>query len=301
VILAIASKNNPADVDEVFATNDHIALRPEDFSIVRVGWNAKSQSLREIAAHLNIALEHIVFVDDNPAECDEVAHALPAVTVVALPAQPEHFVQTLLEPGYFDGLSVSTEDLRRAELYQQRDQAEELRAQSESIEDFYRRLDMEVAFRPVHDGSLARAAQLTQKTNQFNVTTIRYSEADVLKRQADLSWLVRTVQVRDRFGDNGIVGVMMAHAAGDALEIDTLLLSCRVIGRTVETASSPTCARRRPGAAPAIAGRIITTAKNAPVQDLYERHGFDRDRGQGSGETFWRLELDRAPSGTPSG
>src|SRR5262249_24022983 len=97
VILDIASKNNPGDVDEVFATNGNMVLRPEDFSVVRGGWNAKSHSLREIAAHLNIALEHVVFVDDNPVECDEVAHALPAVTVVALPAQPEQFVRTLLE------------------------------------------------------------------------------------------------------------------------------------------------------------------------------------------------------------
>src|SRR5262249_7416646 len=155
----------------------------------------------EIAAHLNIALEHVVFVDDNPVECDEVAHALPAVTVVALPAQPEQFVRTLLEPGYFDGLSASREDLRRAELYQQRDEAEALRTQSESLEDFYRRLEMEVPFAPVREASVARAAQLTQKTNQFNVTTLRYTEPELLERRADPTWLVTTVQVRDRFGD----------------------------------------------------------------------------------------------------
>jgi FkbH-like protein len=292
VILAVASKNNPADVDEVFATHPHMVLRREDFSILQVGWNPKSQSLAEIAAHLNIALDHIVFMDDNPAEGDEVAHALPGVTVVTLPPRPEAFARTLLEPGYFDSLSVSSEDLRRTELYEQRDQAEDLRAHSASIEDFYRRLDMEVTFTPVHDVSLARAAQLTQKTNQFNVRTIRYTEADLLERRADPAWLVTTVQVRDRFGDNGIVGFMMARAVGDELEIDTLLLSCRVIGRTVETAMlahlSEEAALR---GLPRLRGRIITTAKNAPVQDLYERHGFHLESGQGSGETSWRLEL----------
>ena len=292
VILAIASKNNPADVDEVFATNDHIVLRPEDFSIVRVGWNAKSQSLREIATHLNIALDHMVFVDDNPAECDEVAHALPAVTVVALPAQPEHFVQTLLEPGYFDALSVSTEDLRRAELYQQRDQAEELRAQSESIEDFYRRLEMEVVFAPVRETSLARAAQLTQKTNQFNVTTVRYTEAELLERQADPASLVTTIQVRDRFGDNGIVGFMMARLAGSEMEIDTLLLSCRVIGRTVETAMlAHVCEHAARRGAQRVRGRIVPTSKNAPAQDLYDRHSFQRKPGDPGGATDWELDL----------
>jgi len=291
VILAIASKNNPADVDEVFATNGHMVLRPEDFSALRVGWNAKSQSLREIAAHLNIALDHIVFVDDNPAECDEVAHAVPAVTVVALPAQPEHFIRTLLEPGYFDGLSVSTEDLRRAELYQQRDQAEELRAQSGSIEDFYRRLEMEVTFAPVREASLARAAQLTQKTNQFNVTTIRYSEVELLERQADPACLVTTVQVRDRFGDNGIVGFLMTRATGDEVKIDTLLLSCRVIGRTVETAMpAHVCEHASQRGARRVLGRIVPTSKNAPAGDLYERHGFARKAGEG-GETSWELDL----------
>jgi FkbH-like protein len=292
VILAVASKNNPADVDEVFATHPHMVLRREDFSILRVGWSPKSQCLAEIAAHLNIAPDHMVFMDDNPAECDEISHALPGVTVVTLPPRPEHFARTLLEPGYFDSLSVSSEDLRRAELYQQRDQAEELRTQSVSIEDFYRRLDMDVTFTPVHDGSLARAAQLTQKTNQFNVRTIRYTEADLLERRTDPAWLVTTVHVRDRFGDNGIVGFMMARAVGDELEIDTLLLSCRVIGRTVETAMlAHLCEDAAQRGIRRLRGRITATAKNAPAQDLYERHGFRLESGKDSVETSWGLDL----------
>lgn len=293
VILAVASKNNPDDVAEVFAAHPHMVLRKEDFSVLRVGWGAKSQSLAEIASHLNIALDHVLFVDDNPAECDEVSHALPGVTVLTLPPRPEHFVRALLEPGYFDGLSVSAEDLRRAELYQQRDQAEELRAESASLEDFYRRLEMEVIFAPVHDGSLARVAQLTQKTNQFNVTTIRYTEADILEHRGDPAWLVTTVQVRDRFGDHGIVGVMMARTAGDAIQIDSLLLSCRVIGRTVETAMlAHLCEHAVQRGARRVRGRIVPTAKNAPARDLYLRHGFRRDSGEDDGETSWVLDLE---------
>ncbi|MBI2527068.1 MAG: HAD-IIIC family phosphatase [Candidatus Rokubacteria bacterium] len=296
VILAVASKNNPDDVDELLATHPHMVLRPQDFSVLRVGWGAKSRSLAEIAAHLNIALDHVLFADDNPAECDEVAHALPAVTVLPLPARPEHFVRALLEPGYFDGLSVSAEDLRRAELYQQRDQAEALRAESGSLEDFYRRLEMEVILAPVRDGSVARAAQLTQKTNQFNVTTIRYSEADLLERQASPAWLVRTVQVRDRFGDNGIVGVVMARAEADEMEVDSLLLSCRVIGRTVETAMlAHVCEHALRLGSRRVRGRIVPTAKNLPVRDLYLRHGFRRESGEEPGETSWILDLAGEP------
>jgi len=293
VILAVASKNNPDDVDEVFATHPHMVLRQQDFSVLRVGWGAKSQSLAAIAAHLNIALDHVLFVDDNPVECDEVAHALPGVTVLPLPPRPEHFVRALLEPGYFDGLSVSAEDLRRAELYQQRDEAEDLRARSASLEDFYRRLEMEVIFAPVHDGSLARAAQLTQKTNQFNVTTIRYSETDLLERQASPAWLVRTVQVRDRFGDNGIVGFLMARIEADEVRIDSLLLSCRVIGRTVETAMlAHVCEHALEIGARRIRGRIVPTGKNVPVRDLYLRHGFRRESGEETVETSWVLDLE---------
>lgn len=292
VILAVASKNNPSDVDEVFATHPEMALRREDFAILRVGWNAKSQSIAEIAAHLNIALDHVVFVDDNPAESDEVAHALPAVTIVTLPNRPEHFVRALLESGYFDSLTTSAEDARRTELYQQRDQAEGLRGESASVEDFYRRLEMEVIFSPVHDGSVARAAQLTHKTNQFNVTSIRYAEEDLLRRSTDPKWLVTTVQVRDRFGDNGVVGFMMASQTGGALEIDTLLLSCRVIGRTVETAMlARLCEHAAERGLQCVRGRIVVTAKNAPARDLYERHGFHRKPAGQADESSWELDL----------
>ena len=297
VILAVASKNNPADVGEVLTSHPHMVLRQDDFSVLQVGWGAKSQSVTEIARQLNISLEHVVFVDDNPAECDEVGHALPAVSVLRLPDRPEHFVAALLEPGYFDSLSVSQEDRRRTELYQQRDQAEELRAQSASLEDFYRRLEMEVTFAPVLDGSLPRAAQLTQKTNQFNVNTVRYREADLQERRRDQAWLLATTQVRDRFGDNGIVAVMMARAVEDALEIDTLLMSCRVIGRGVETAMlaflGEHAARR--GLA-CLRGRFVPTAKNVPARDLYERHGFRRlAGGDGDAESVWTLDLTVAP------
>ncbi|HUG37118.1 MAG TPA: HAD-IIIC family phosphatase [Candidatus Limnocylindrales bacterium] len=294
VILAVASKNNPADVDEVFAGNPHMVLGREDFSVLRIGWGAKSRSIAEIARHLNIGLEHVVFADDSQAECDEVAHALPTVTVLSLPAAPEGLVRALLEPGFFDGLSVSAEDRRRGELYQQRDQAEDLRAESASLEDFYRRLEMEVIFAPVGPASLTRAAQLTQKTNQFNVTTTRYSEAEMRERQADPEWLVSTVQVRDRFGDNGIVGVMMARTRAQELLIDTLLLSCRVIGRTVETAMLAHLSEHAAGrGATRVRGRIIPTAKNEPARDLYDRHGFRRAAGGEDTESQWVLDLDR--------
>lgn len=290
VILAVASKNNEADVQAVFDSNEHMVLRREHFAAVKANWNPKPQSLVAIAEDLNIGLDHMVFVDDNPAECEQVAAALPMVTVIALPKQPERFSETLLKDGWFDKLSLSAEDKRRSELYRQRAEAEALRARCTSLEDFYRSLEMVVIFAPVNEASLARAAQLTQKTNQFNATTIRYSEAQLAARMTDPTWLLTTVQVQDRFGDHGIVGLMLAQTHDDRIDIDTFLLSCRVIGRTIETAMLAYLMRQAEARnIPLLTGRIVPTAKNAPVRDLYERHGFEKVTGQTDGATLWTL------------
>jgi FkbH-like protein len=291
VILAIASKNNPADVDEAFASHPHMVLQPEHFAASHVTWAPKSGSPVAIAKALNIGLDALVFVDDSPVECEQIAAALPMVTVLRLPKSPEHYVATLLEGGLFETLALSEEDQRRGDLYRQRDQAEALREQAGSLEEFYAGLQMEVVFEPVGPASLARAAQLTQKTNQFNVTTVRYGEAELADRAQRPDWLVRTVRVRDRFGDNGIVGLLVARAADDALEVDTLLLSCRVIGRTVETAMlALACEEAARRELPAVRGRILITPKNEPVRSVYQDHGFHRLEGSAAGST-WRLDL----------
>ena len=292
IILAVSSKNNEADVQIVFSAHDQMVLKREHFSAWKVNWNPKSQSIIEIAKELNIGLDQIVFVDDNLAECEQVSSALPTVTVIPLPKQPEQFSVALLDEGLFDRLSLSEEDLRRSDLYRQRANAEALRAESGSLKDYYRSLEMETTFNQVNGASLSRAAQLTQKTNQFNVTTIRYSESDLRSRLADPEWILTTVQVRDRFGDNGIVGLMMAQAIGQRLEIDTCLLSCRVIGRTVETAMMAYLVNRAAARGlETIVGRIIPTAKNEPVRDLFERHGFTKVSMGVNGEIVWSLSV----------
>lgn len=298
VILACASKNNPSDVEEVFAKHRFMLLRPEHFAATQIDWKPKSESLVRIAETLSIGLEHIVFADDNPAECTEVRRALPMVRVVQLPRQPEAYVRTLQEAGLFDSLSLSSEDRRRGELYRQRAQAEATRNAATNLEDYYRDLAMRIEVAPVTDASLARTAQLTQKTNQFNVTTRRYSEAEVRLRAADPKWFVSTTSVTDRFGDNGIVGVTMARESGDCFEIDTLLMSCRVIGRTVETAMlAHLCDEARARSLPFLRGVVIPTAKNAPARDLFERHGFAQIGQDDNGSTRWQLEL--AQGGVP--
>ncbi len=292
VLLAVASKNNATDVDEVFARHDRMLLKREHFVSMELNWRPKSESLQKIANEINIGLEHMVFVDDNPAECEEVLRRFPMVTTITLPKQPEKFVPELLQDGLFDGLALSSEDRRRGELYKQREKAEALRNSSGSLEAFYHSLEMEVTLAPVKRASLARSAQLTQKTNQFNATTLRYAEADLADRMQHSDWLLTTVTVRDRFGDNGIVGLTAAYFASDALEIDTFLLSCRVIGRGIETAMLGYLYKRASQRGVRfLCGRIIPTPKNIPVRDLFERHGFERVSEAEDGATAWALQI----------
>lgn len=292
VIIAAASKNNPADVEEVFLRHPFMVLRKEHFADLQIHWETKSQSLGRIAKNLSIGLEHMVFVDDNAAECAEVRSTLPMVRVVQLPARPEGFVRSLQEAGLFETLALSDEDRQRGELYHRRAQAVAARSGTASVEDYYHSLEMELAIVPVNQASLHRTAQLTQKTNQFNVTTHRYSEADIAERIPDPDWLQRTIAVKDRFGDHGIVGVLLARTNGEEMDIDTFLLSCRVIGRAIETAMlAHVCDEARARGLPSVKARVIPTAKNMPARDLFERHGFSKLEGTEEGTTLWRLDL----------
>ncbi len=301
VVLAIASKNNRDEVEAVFRTHPHMVLKLEHFAGLQIHWQPKSRSLSALAEQLDLGLDSFVFVDDNPGECAEIAEALPQVTVLPLPRQPEQYVSALEADGFFDTLSLSAEDRRRGELYRQRAQIAELQVGETSLEDFYRRLDMKVTVAPADGSSLSRIAQLTQKTNQFNLTTIRYSETELHPRLADPAWWLLSVQVRDCFGDNGLVGVLFAREREDELEIDTFLLSCRVIGRTIETAMlAYLCEQARSRDLKRLRGRLIPTAKNTPAREVYASHGFRRVAGTQEGESFWVLDIESQPITVPA-
>jgi FkbH-like protein len=293
VLLAIASRNNAADVEEIFARNTAMVLELEHFSAREIHWEPKSKSVARIATALNLDLRHLVFVDDDPAECAEVEETYPQVTVIALPEQPERYVEALLSEGLFDTLTFSSEDSRRGELYLQRDAAERLRSYASSLEDYYRSLEMRIRLGSLDAHTIERAAQMTQKTNQFNATTKRYTEADLLARSQKENWVCITMRLSDKFGDNGIVGLMLAERKADVVDIDTFLMSCRVINRTAESVLLDWLASRaRILGLTAIEGRIIPTARNIPVRDLYARHGFKAVKSEPDEQgTRWRLNL----------
>jgi FkbH-like protein len=267
-------------------------LKKKHFVCFQVHWKSKIESLKEISRHTNIGLDHIVFVDDNPVECEAVSQNIPDVHVIRLPARPEMFVDVVMREGLFDAINYSTEDSRRAELYRQRQQAEIVRSEASSVTEFYRNLEMKLTFSAVDAKRLQRAAQLTQKTNQFNATTRRYTETELRRLMDDPKWLVIAVRVEDRFGDNGIVGLMLAQLKEGLLDVDTFLLSCRVIGRTIETAMlAYLCQEGRRHGLQEIGGHVVNSAKNTPVRDVFERHGFQKVSAGSADESSWRLHL----------
>ena len=290
VLLAIASRNNEADVREAFARRDDMVLRLDDFAALQIHWNDKAASLRAIARELRIGTDALVFFDDNAAEREWVRRSLPDVMVVDVPADPLGYAAALDDSGAFDSLVLTEDDRARADRYRLATQAQTFAAGSSSVEAFLRGLEMRVSVAPVSTVTAPRVAQLIAKTNQFNLTTRRHSPADVerLLRQDAMALCLR---VSDRFGDHGITGVAIAVPAGAGrFELDTFLLSCRVLGRSVEDALLRAVARActpRDGAA-WLDARFIPTAKNAPAAAFLPTHGFtpvEDDEGR------WRLDL----------
>ena len=275
IILAICSKNNPEDALEVFKRHDAMLLRLDHFAATRINWKSKAENIRELATELNIGIDALAFLDDNPLEREEVRMLLPEVHVIDLPAGPAHFAAALRSTPVFERLTLSQEDRDRGTYYLAEQQRAQLQSGGVALDDYYRSLGMEVEIGAVTARTLARVAQLTQKTNQFNLTTRRYSEQEIAAKAADARWRVDALTASDRFGDYGLVGVAITSRDGEVCEIDSFLLSCRVIGRSVETALLSYIARAAAaGGMRTLRGWYLPTRKNAPSKDFYPKHGF---------------------------
>ncbi|MCC7363125.1 MAG: HAD family hydrolase [Dehalococcoidia bacterium] len=288
VLLAISSKNNEADAMEVLEGHPDMVLRPRDFAAMRINWRDKHENLVEIARELNIGLDSIVFLDDNPAECAMVRAALPQVEVVNLLGDPAHFAGIVRRLTHFDTLQLTDEDLRRTEMYAQgRERTAWERAHATTIEEHLRELGLVLDVAPAPDHAIGRVAQLLAKTNQFNTTTLRMPDDAVRCWATTERQGVLCARVRDRFGDHGLVGVAMWSRAGDEVTIDTFVLSCRVLGRGVERAFLAAVVDDvRARGASQVRGRFIPTAKNAPAASLFRDCGFEQ-----LSATDWMLDV----------
>jgi FkbH-like protein len=293
VILALCSKNNEADVLQVLREHPDMVLREEHFAITMVNWDDKVTNLRRIAAELNIGLDSLVFVDDNPFETNYVSEHLPEVAVIALTANLAGHRAALARSGLFDSLSVSDEDRKRTAMYRSDRQRKELERSTGSLADYLAWLETRAEFGPPRRTEIARVAQLTQKTNQFNLTTRRYSEGEITALAAGGDSEVTRLSAADKVSDLGLVGVAITRYQGDVAEIDSFLMSCRALGRGLEDGLLHIVAdsARRRGAA-TVRGVFRKTRKNDLCADFYERNGFARTESTPDG-SVWELAVDR--------
>ncbi|MGD9396204.1 MAG: HAD-IIIC family phosphatase [Candidatus Thorarchaeota archaeon] len=293
VILAICSKNNYDDAIKVFQEHPYQVLKEEHFAAMRINWQNKAANIADLAKEINIGLDSMVFFDDNPVERAQVSQTHPEVLVVELPKNPRLYRQTLENLNVFDVLSLTKEDLVRGEMYAGKRKRAELEQSAESIEDFLRTLDLKVKIQPVDDFDTPRVVQLIGKTNQFNLTTRRYTDAEVRQFREDKDSIVYSMAVTDKFGDEGVVGVAIVKKKDDDWWIDSFLMSCRVIGRSAETALlARIVADARYGKAKRVIGEFIPTKKNPPAADLYENHGFGMSTESDNNGTTWILNLE---------
>ena len=292
VILAVCSKNEDANAKEPFEQHPDMILKLEDISCFMANWSDKATNLRAIAKQLNIGLDSLVMVDDNPAERALIRQLVPEVSVPELPADPAGFVQALDRCRCFQVVSLRKEDFKRTSYYHADAQRVKLESSAEGIESFLESLQMVARIGPVEPATLARSTQLISKTNQFNTTTRRRSTAEVEAILEDDNWITRTVSLSDRFGDNGLISVILAKVEGKALSLDTWLMSCRVFKRGVEYfLMNHLCKLADTMGLTHIRGQYIPTAKNVPVRDLYAELGFTKTAQDDSTTTSWELAI----------
>ena len=290
VVLAVDSKN---DEENALAGLNHPdgVLRPDDFVPIKANWDPKDRNLQAIAEELNLGVDSFVFADDNPPERAIVAVQLPGVETPALDGA-ENYIKTLDHGGYFEVTALSGEDLKKTELYHAN--AERRRAQA-AFADYGAYLDslaMKATIRPFEPLYLQRIAQLTNKSNQFNLTTLRCSEEDIRAMSTDPAWLCLYGKLEDGFGDNGVVTVVAGQQEGALLHLRLWLMSCRVLKRGMEDAMmDAVVADAAARGVKTICGYYYPTAKNAMVKEFYAEMGFARIKADENGNTVWNLDV----------
>jgi len=294
-ILALCSKNNLEDVLKVLREHPEMILREDHLASMRINWQDKASNIREIAEELNIGLDSLVFVDDSEFEVNLVQTMLPEVEVIHLPPATAPANRSILAScGLFDTLSLSTEDRQRGEMYRAEVKRKGHRSSAGDLRSYLKSLEMEVQIGPANELTLARAAQLTQRTNQFNLTTRRYSESDILTFMDSPDHGVLLARVKDRFGEYGIGALAILAHQGERAEIDTFLLSCRILGRGVEQVFLQECTRlARQRGAIEIVGRYLPTKKNGQAEAFFPQCGF-KLLSASSEESLFVLPTDQA-------
>lgn len=305
IILAICSKNDEANALDVFEQHAEMVLRRSDIACFRANWQDKATNLREIASALNVGLDTLVFVDDNPFERNLVRQELPEVLVPEMPEDPALYAETLARAGYFEGLTLTKEDSERSTFYKDNFARETLRQSVTDMDGYLKNLEMKLIAQPFHTTDVPRVVQLINKTNQFNLMTRRYATAEVQALVGNPKVWTLQARLLDRFGDNGIIAVLIGRlcdqenngasvcpSTKNYFVIDTWLMSCRVLGRQVEEEClNLLIEEAKQLGAKKVIGEYSPTVKNKMVSDLYERLGFSLLNAKQDGATKWELDV----------
>lgn len=293
VILAVSSKNDDETARLPFREHPDMLLKESDIAVFQANWDDKASNLEAIAEKLEIGLDALVLLDDNGAERAQVRSALPMVGVPELPNDPALYPAMLLGAGYFETVSFSSEDRKRSASYAANAQRAEVFSKARNLDDYLASLEMQIGFGPFDALNRPRIAQLINKTNQFNLTTRRYTEAQVAQMEAGGAAFTLQTRLADRYGDFGMIGVIIANQteAERVWEIDTWLMSCRVLGRKVDEAmlAELVKAARAAGIARILA-RYVPTAKNRMVADHFDKLGFTRIAEHADGGREYELD-----------
>lgn len=291
IMLNISSKNEEENAMAGLMHPDG-ALKPEDFVLIKANWEPKSKNVAQIASELNIMQDSLVFVDDNPAEREIVRSSLSGVSVPKMDS-PEQYIRILDRSGFFEVTSLSQDDRLRSEMYKANLERKKEQESFGSYEDYLRSLAMKGTIKPFEPLYMARIAQLTNKSNQFNLTTRRYTQAELEQIAADNSYVTLYGKLEDKFGDNGVVSVLIGHREKEILHMDLWLMSCRVLKRDMEYAMLDTLVRTCAKAGiKEIKGYYYPTAKNKMVEGFYELMGFTLEKADETGGTVWYYKIE---------
>ena len=294
VILTVCSKNNEKDVEDFWNNNPYQKIKREHLATYRINWNNKADNIREIAEELNIGLDSLVFVDDNPTERELITQILPQVSVPDFPAMPYLFPEFIknLTDNYFSVYQLTQEDVAKTQQYKQNAERKQFQSRFADIDSYLRSLNIELTIEQLNDLNITRIAQLTQKTNQFNLTTQRYTEADI-RNFAEAGALIYALRVKDRFGDNGLTGLIIIKKERLIAEIDTLLLSCRILGKNIEIVFVQTVLMKlKTLGINHVKAAYIKTLKNNQVENFYEKLDFEIEKFSET-EKDYKLDLTK--------
>lgn len=299
ILLAVNSKN---DEENALAGLNHpdSSLKPDDFASIKANWNNKDMNMKSIAAQLNLGADSFVFIDDNPAEREIVKQANLGVSVPEMD-RVENYLRMIDRSGFFEVTSLTNDDLSRAEMYKANARRVQLQENTGSFEDFLKSLEMKAQIRAFEPVYIQRIAQLTNKSNQFNLTTLRCSESDIKMMQMSEDYICLYGKLEDKFGDNGVVSVVSGQIEGEELHMRLWLMSCRVLKRGMEDAMLNALAGdAKDKGLSSIIGYYYPTPKNNMVRDFYSRMGFSKVSEDEDGNTVWKLNLDSYEKKNPS-